>query len=286
MNSFVRFILVLLVAGSAIAFGIVLLADVRGSRQQASDMEREKALFSEVLDRYSGKQAHGLIAVEWQKTDGNQQVMQSSLLVRLFRLNAEGKETPLPIKRVVIPQDRVAVEGVLLNFDYSFSEEYAALRGKSLTYVHFIHADGGPREEGLTLLEPYKVPLTTQMHEDRATQYEAQLWTYLWDLILVPRDGMHGLSVTPEPSSWAVGESGKGGSSAPERKGDPRFVAARKVTNGTVYSVYVYSEGTSIVEENDPALFTDMNNEAKQMDAEEAQKASGLPEPPLPSPSN
>ncbi|MGN6369944.1 MAG: hypothetical protein ACTHN5_16935 [Phycisphaerae bacterium] len=275
MNSFVRFILVLLVMGSAIAFGIVLWADVHGARNQAADLEREKALFSEVVERYSGKQAHGLIAVEWQKTDGNQQVMESSLLVRLFSLNAEGKESPLPIQRVVIPQDRVAVEGLLLNFDYNFSDEYAPLRGKSLTYIHFIHADGAPRGDGLSFLVPYKVPRATQMHEDRATQFEMQLWSYLWDLILVPRDGRHGLSVTPDPSTWPVVEPGKAAKAAPMTESDRRFIAARKVSNGGIYSVYVSADGASIVENNDPALFNDMREEMKLEEAEKARKAAG-----------
>ena len=287
MNSFVRFILVLLIAGSAIAFGIVLLADVRGARRQASDIEREKAIFSDVLDRYSGKQAHGLIAVEWQKTDGgSQQVMESSLLVRLFTLNAEGKESPLPIKRIVIPQDRVAVEGLMLSFDQNFPEEYNELRGKSFTYIHFIHADGAPREDGLTFLVPYKVPRTAQMHEDRATQFEMQLWTYLWDLILVSHDGRHGLSVTPDPSTWPQVEPGKPVRAAPMSEADRRFIFARKVSNGAVYSVYVASDGTTILENNDPSLFHDMANEAFQMDAENARKATDLPEPVAPPPSN
>jgi hypothetical protein len=286
MNPFVRFILALLIIGSAIAFGIVLVADVRGSRRQASNMEREQTLFSEILDRYSSKQAHGFIAVEWQKTHGSQQVMESSLLVRLFTLNAEGKETPLPIKRVVIPQDRVSVEGLLLSFDQNFPEEYAELRGKSFTYIHFIHADGGPREDGLMLLAPYKVPRTTQMHEDRATQFEMQLWNYLWDLILVPRDGRHGLAVTPDPSTWPQGESGKAVRAAELKEVDRRFISSRKVANGTVYSVYVAVDGTSILENNDPSLFTDMADEAKLMDAEKDRNAADVPEPAAPPPSN
>src|SRR5579864_4469291 len=130
MNSFARFILAVLLTGSAIAFGIVLMADVRGARRQASDMTREKALFSEVVDRFNGKQAHGLIGAAWQKVDANHQAMETSLLVRTLTLNAEGKEVALPIRRVVIPEDRGCVEGLTLSFDQGFPD-YTDLRGKT-----------------------------------------------------------------------------------------------------------------------------------------------------------
>src|SRR5271156_4561541 len=107
MNSFVRFILFLLIAGSGIAFGIVLLADLYGARRKSADMSREKTLFSDVIDRFNGQQRHGAIAVEWQKVDANQQVMESSLLVRIYTTGADGHEVALPIQRVVIPQNRV-----------------------------------------------------------------------------------------------------------------------------------------------------------------------------------
>src|SRR5208337_22493 len=93
MNTFVRFVLVLLAAGSATGVGIVMLADVRGGRQQASEAALEKELFADVVDRFSGKQAHALIGMDWQKTDASQQVMETSLLVRNFTLGADGKES-------------------------------------------------------------------------------------------------------------------------------------------------------------------------------------------------
>jgi len=280
MNSFVKFILGVLVVGSTIAFGIVMLGDVRAGRQQATDLAREKELFADVVDRFSGKQAHALIGVEWQTVDASQQVMETSLLVRNFTLGADGKEVALPIQRVVIPRDRVAVQGLKLSFDDSFSEDYKELRGKNLLYVHFIYADGGTPATGLTLLLSGKVPRATQMHEDRATQFEMQLWQYLWDLIYRSHDARQGLSVVPDQTAWFTQDVEKGphGTGATMTDAERIYVAVRKLSNGTVYSVYVAAEdGTTIIENNDPALLPDMRREAAAADEQKSQK-EGTPQ--------
>ncbi len=67
---------------------------------------------------------------------------------------------------------------------------------------------------------------------------------------------------------------------------DRRYISSRKVTNGSVYSVYVALDGTSILENNDPSLFTDMADEAKRMDAEDARNAADVQEASPPPPSN
>jgi len=274
MNPFVRFILFLLIAGSGIAFGIVLLADLRGARHQTADMMREKALFSEVVDRFNGQQRHGAIAVEWQKVDASQQVMESSLLVRIYTIGPDGHEVALPIERVVIPRNRVCVEGLKLHFDDSFSDEYKDLRRATLFYFSQIHADGDPPENGLSLFKPYEVPLATQMHADRTTQFELQLWQYLWDLIQRPAQAeKNGLVIDPPPSTQPAGEdlSSRSSSESTAENKSP-FIAARTVTNGTVYSIYVGSEGTSISEDNDPPLLNDMCREAARQDANNGQE--------------
>jgi hypothetical protein len=276
MNPFVRFILFLLIAGSGIAFGIVLLADLRGARHQSADMAREKALFSEVVDRFNGQQRHGAIAVEWQKVDASQQVLESSLLVRIYTLGTDGREVSLPIERVVIPHNRVCVEGLKLHFDDSFSDDYKDLRGATLFYFRYIHADGDSPEDGLSLLSPYEVPRATQMHADRTTQFELQLWQYLWDLIERPRQAeKNGLAVEPPPPTQPADESvsDRASSETTGEKNSP-FIAARAVTNGTVYTIYVGSEGTTITEDNDPPLFQDMRREAAGQDADNGQDQS------------
>ncbi|HUO07244.1 MAG TPA: hypothetical protein VM008_02855 [Phycisphaerae bacterium] len=275
MNSFFKFIMTLLVVGSTIAFGIVLLGDVRAARQQATDLAREKDLFADVVERFSGRQAHALIGVDWQKVDASQQVMETSLLVRNFTLGADGKEVALPIERVVIPRDRVCVQGLKLSFDDSFSEDYKDLRGRNLLYVHFIYADGGDPDKGLMLVRRWKVPRATQMHEDRATQFEMQLWQYLWELMYKARDARHGLSVNPEPGTWYGQASGTSPHGAGVTMTDAGiYVAARRVSNGGVYSVYVAADdGTTITENNDPALLPDMRREAAE--AEELKSQNG-----------
>ncbi len=249
MPSFVRFIFFLLIAGSAIAFGIVLLADTVSERRQARDLQTEQDRFSDVINRFNGRLRHGDIAVEWQKTDASQQAMETSLLVRIYTLNDEGAEVPLPIVRVIIPHNRVSIDGLDLDFDVVFPEQYKALRNVRLAYFDEIYADGQPPEERFSLLTPGRVPRTTQVHPEHVTQYEVGLWQFLWDLIQNPRlAAKNGLKVNHIPPATAI------------------------LQNGSVYSIFLGIEGVKIEKNEDTAILDSMRREAALQDADGTRK--------------
>src|SRR4051812_29577332 len=100
--------------------GIVMLANTRSEHRQAEDMAREQKQFAEVIARYNGQLRRGDIAVEWQKIDATQRVLETSLLVRIYTESSTGREA-LPIVRVTVPGGRVCVDGLQLEFDALFS---------------------------------------------------------------------------------------------------------------------------------------------------------------------
>jgi hypothetical protein len=242
----------LLIAGSAIAFGIVLFADRNSQRRQDADMAHEREHFADIISRYNGHLRHGDIGVEWQKTDATQQVMESSLLVRIYALDADGNETPLPVVRVVIPHNRVSVDGLQLDFDSGFPEQYQALRGARVAYFDHIYADEQSPEDRFSLLTVDQVPRDTALHADHVTHYELQLWGGLWEMIHTPKlAAKAGLKAVRTPP------------------------ATRSVDYGKVYSIFLGFEGMKIVENTDPAVLTNMLREAARMDAEAAQPHDG-----------
>jgi hypothetical protein len=245
LSPFVRFVFGLLIAGSVIAFSIVLLADMRSEQTQSADMTKERERFADIIARYNGHLRHGDIAVEWQKTDATQQVMETSLLVRIYALDADGNETPLPILRVVIPHNRVSVDGLQLDFDSGFPEQYKALRGVRLAYFDHIYTDEQPLDERFSLLSDSKVPRDTAIHADRVTHYELELWENLWEMIDTPKlAAKTGLKAVRTPP------------------------ATRSLEDGKVYSIYLGVEGVQIVENTDPAVLNNMLSEAHRVDAE------------------
>jgi hypothetical protein len=252
MNGFVRSIFVLLIGASAIGLGIVLVADMRGERDQAENMRKEKASFGEMVSHYNGHLRRGEIAVEWQKVDASQQVMETSLLVRIYAIGEDGSEVPLPVERVVIPHNRVSVDGLMLDFDVIFSDKYPELRNTELVYFDHIYADEQPLDGRFALLEPYKVPRATQIHSDRVTHYELELWSYLWDTIG---------GATDIPTNGKV--VSKEGLTA--RWTEP---ATALVENGSVYAISIGRSGVHIEEDTDPSIRGNILREAARMDAE------------------
>ena len=247
MSSFVRFVFALLIVSSAIAFGIVSGADINSERHQETDMGLEHDRFADIIARYNGHLRHGDIAVEWQKIDATQQVIQTSLLVRIYGLDAEGNETPLPIQRVIIPHNRVSIDGLQLDFDSGFPEQYKVLRGTRLAYFGHIYADEQLLDDRFTFLEDAKVPRDTSIHPDHVTHYEREFWESLWSMIGSPKlAAKAGLK-----ASWAP-------------------AATRVVENGKVYSIYLGFEGVKIGENTDPAVLTNMRLEAGRVDKEAA----------------
>ena len=117
MPTFVRFIFTLLLVGVVMNLGIVTVSNVRTRHRQVHDLAEEQHRFGQMIIVVSKQLRRGQMAVEWQRIDANQKVLETSLLLRLFMPRADGSSVALPVVRVIIPGDRVCLDGMQLDFD-------------------------------------------------------------------------------------------------------------------------------------------------------------------------
>src|SRR5207253_2166143 len=99
---------------------------------------RQKQQAIEMFTQAEGQVRRLDMVVESQKVDsrdGRDHVIDSTLLVRQYQSTNQSK--PLPVVRIVIPGDKVQVDGLKLVFDSMFSQddaEFQWLRGKTMLY--------------------------------------------------------------------------------------------------------------------------------------------------------
>ena len=258
MTRFVRFIFLIVAAGIAVSLGIVLSSDLRSQRQQRIAMTEERAKLEQVFARYHNRLRRAAIVVEWQKVNAVGEVLQSSLLVRRYGLDDAGKPATMPVQRIVVPGARVCIDGLVLEFDALFSEEFKALRNVHLNYFAHVYGEGQNKDERFNFLHEGDVPDATQIHPDRVTHEEMRLWRYVWVYILNPKTApAQGLKV-----QWR----------------DP---ACRTLKNGQAYMVFMGEEGIVFENADDPSLINDLLREAERQDRESgADQPTSLPKAP------
>ncbi len=246
MAPFVRFVFLILLAGIALSFGMILFSDVRSQRVQNAAMAAERDRLADIFERYDNRLRKADIAVEWQKVAATGTVMESSLLIRRYAINKEGQLVPMPLRRAVVPGARVCVDGLVISFDSLFTEEFKELRNMHLAYFSHVFADTQPKNERYNFLRPGEVPDATQIHSDRVTHEEMRLWQLVWLFIQDPRRAAkEGVHVEWKPP------------------------ACRTLDNGQVYTVFVGFEGVTFEPSADPSVLNSMLREARQFDEEE-----------------
>ena len=194
MSTFVRFIVLVLILGVVVNLAMVMFSNDRSQRKQSADLIQEREQLGRAIGRMSDKLRHGEMAVEWQKIDAKDKVLQTSLLVRQFAMTAdEQPKIPeeLPAVRVVIPGSQVCIDGMRLEFGENYPAEYQEMRGKKLSLFVHVYSDETPAKDRFTFWPTQnEVPQLVQVHNlERAphvTYFETKLWQTVWDLLQSP----------------------------------------------------------------------------------------------------
>lgn len=256
MSPFVRFILVILVAGIAINLIIVIVANGQSQSRQEQQMLDDRRLFQKVVEKYNNSLRQADIAVEWQKIDAHDQVLETSLIIRQdAQSDSEPAGAPRhhSLTRIVIPGNRLHIDGLSLEFDAFFPEEFLVLRNTKLRYFRYLYGEGPdgkpvPVEQRFSFMSPPDVPLATRIHPDIETPtfFEIRLWRTLWDL--------------QQNDSLAK----QSGLTIMEIKDAARAVAAHKA-----YVATLGIEGITLDEDVTPGLAESILNDAKSLDDSE-----------------
>jgi hypothetical protein len=255
MTPFVRFIFLILIGGAALNLAIVMVSNAHTHQRQVEDLADERKQFADLIAIVNNHWRWGEMAVEWQRIDANENVLETSLLVRQFMPVDSGQPIPLPLHRIIIPGDRVCIDGLKLDFDQYFTEDYKELRNSTLFYFGRIYADKAAEKDRFSFLIPYGVPQATQVRysgkNPQPTYFESKLWATIWDVIQSPSPAKRGLTAT-----WL----------------DP---LCQKVKGGAMYKITVGLEGIKIEEDDtglNRTLRNDMLREGEMLDSQSGEQ--------------
>jgi len=227
MPRFTRFIVVLLVVGVVLNLGIVLIANYTSEARHERMMAVELANFEKVINRLSGRQRVSDLVVEWQKIDTNGIVLESSLLFRRFTMGREGP-VALPTSRIVIPGNKVLVDGITFDFNEKFSERFKPLRNKRLFFYGHVYSENQTKEQQFAFFTPGVPPTASLVHADRPTHLELRLWQHVGELMVARGNKGHG----GMQYTWSRPKS-------------------QTVQLGRLYKVYLGDDGINITEQDD-----------------------------------
>jgi hypothetical protein len=261
MSTFVRFVFFVLIVGIFVNLTIVLLADARSQRREEMNARKDYETFQNSMVRQDKSLRRADIAVEWQRINARNEILETSLLIRRYAPLEGEQSQPLPVVRVKIPGTRLSVDGIVLDFDAMFgqdSEELRVFQGHKLAYFLHVYGEGQPLPEQFCFVRTGEVPELTRIHpkNNLPTVAEMRWWQRVWDLMPDLEKPIH------ESSRFGLKVSLVG-------------PASRAVKIGRTYSAflqYPYSgpEGLTLEEDSTPGLLSELLEEGAKLKDEEA----------------
>lgn len=251
MAPFVRFVFSIILVGMVVNLAIVLLANVHSQRNQGRQYRGDVVAFKNRIDEIEGHVRRADIIVESQQVDGYDKALETGLLIRQYASTGSSQEEPLPVVSIVIPGDQLQAGGVMLEFDHMFApdfDDYVPLRNKQLLFfsrfggIEDARTMGAIRDEPFTFFPRDDVPPLVRINPLAAqpSQFESQLWQYLWTLLPdPPRDAKY---------PWV---SARGGSGLKATWLKPATITVRR---RHTYTAYISSDGTITLGEDQPGI--------------------------------
>ncbi len=212
MNPFIRFIFCILAAGIAVNLSVIFVANAQSQRRQLLQDQQNQADLGKLLINLDKSLRRADVVVESQQVDYGRNALETTLLVRQYhstgadQSDGADQSNPIPVQRVTINGDRLAVYGVMLDFNDRFADdapEFRILRGKQFAYFSYLcGADEKPipnqPDNRFTFMPQWETPGLTRLDIStlHPTIYEVRLWKYVWNRI---PDEQHPL---PWSSNW------------------------------------------------------------------------------------
>lgn len=190
MDRFLRFIVLLLVLGVALAVTIVIVSDVRSERVRGVRLAAERRQLGDYLLQTQANLRKMEIIVEQQNLTGEQVALETKLLVFPYRIQLEGGQVDLPPLRVVIPGRQLIIDGMRLDFPQGILDDgYPG----NLCFPIFGHLYSPKELEGpkgkLELTESFLLIPRSQVHPgyrhdgNESTELERALWLRIGEIL-------------------------------------------------------------------------------------------------------
>ncbi len=186
MRNFLKRVIVLVVLTTVMAAGVNMAIYFASRNARILQLERERKRLQVIINRLTGKRRMAELVVDGQVTNGKRQVRQTTLLWEEFVTGSDGKRTPLPIKKIVIPGDTPYVDGYVLKFRKKFVENGDLLRGKSLAFFRRIFSSRQSPQLGSSLLGSHGVPECLTGKSGRPDTFTLNLWQHIRQLMQHP----------------------------------------------------------------------------------------------------
>jgi hypothetical protein len=275
MSPFLRLVLTLVAVAVALNLLIVAIANARGQRRLAAERHQHLDALREILDASNGRLRRLEIAVEWQRIDAADQVLESSLLLRqdltpdapaAVPAGAPARGAAVPVARLNVPGDHLWLDGIVLTFAPGFGEgdpELAVLAGKRLPFFSRLvarRADDSPLRPGarprpaapeaqFAFLEQWRVPEVTRIAPGipGVNELEQRVWSRVWELMP---------DLATLPGKWQ--NRGLGALS----KGPVELV----VKKGKAYTAFLTLDTLTIEEDQSPRALADLLEMARGLE--------------------
>ncbi len=241
MRQFLKRVIVLVVLATIIATGINLAVYFRSRDARIVQLERERKHLKKIIDRLTGRRRMAELVVDGQVTNGQQQVLQTTLLWEEFVNGPHQMQRALPIRKIVIPGDVPYIEGYVLKFQDKFVEEGDLLRGKSLAFFNRIFSDLLAPKSGTSLLDAHGIPPCLESRYGNPNAFTKNLWHHIDILMQHPAAAKElGLDIVQQQA------------------------VARPVKPGRLYVIYLQNDGglEFTQQEGESSLINHLLNEA------------------------
>ncbi len=188
MKKFFAKVLRLVILAIFIALAFSLTHYLISRQSQLARLLRQRAQLRNIIHRLTGRTRRAELLVDGQVVSGTGKVLQTTLLWREFTIGADGKQVPLPMKKIVIPGHTPFVDGFVLKFQDKYVESGDLLRGKSLAFFRCIYANRQAPIQGTSLYGPEGVPLVLSDKIGHPNGLERRLWAHISMLMQHPRE--------------------------------------------------------------------------------------------------
>lgn len=167
----------MLVLSAAAGGGLWYYQQTNSTAAQIDQLEAEKAVLADLVDRLSGQRRVAEMIVTEQNTNED-----GVLVTDLLFVEYDTQGDPLPPKSFTVLGDSVHVLSKVITFERGYIEANDPMRGQSIALFMGIHGGAEAPEDAHPIDPIGGQPDIYAGENPNITTFEAELWEKFWDL--------------------------------------------------------------------------------------------------------